>query len=113
MTGRLVIQHRYINATTGAPTSGWASIDTMSNSPNTWSASTGGGANDGTFTINFNLNQTAPSTLQYDFRFDVLGQYRVVVDDLQNAEATGYGRFYVDFGDGTYVGLSPQGSCTP
>jgi hypothetical protein len=113
MTGRLVIQHRYINATTGAPTSGWASIDTMSSSPDAWSASAGGGGTGGTFVIDFNLNQTAGTTLQYDFRFDVLGQYRVVVDDLQNAEATGYGRFYVNFGDGTYVGLSPQGSCTP
>ena len=108
MTGKFVIQHRYINATTGAPTSGWAAIDTMSGSPNTWSA------NQSPAIFSFDLNQTAGTTYQYDFRFDVLGQYRVVVNDLQNAEAVnGYGRFYVDFGDGTYVGLSAQGSCTP
>ena len=108
MTGRFVIQHRYINATTGAPTSGWAAIDTMSGSPNTWSA------NQSPAYFEFNLDQTAGTTYQYDFRFDVLGQYRLVVDDLQNVDSiNGYGRFYVDFGDGTYVGLSAQGSCTP
>ena len=108
MTGKFVIQHRYINATTGAPTSGWAAIDTMSGSPNTWSA------NQSPAIFSFDLNQTAGTTYQYDFRFDVLGQYRVVVNDLQNAEAVnGYGRFYVDFGDGTYTTQSPQGSCTP
>jgi hypothetical protein len=108
MTGKYVIQHRYINAATGAPTSGWAQIDSMAGSPNTWTASTGHQA-----FPSFSLNQTAGTTLQYDFRFDTLGQYRVVVDDCQNAEATGFGRFYVDFKDGTYPNSTPTGSCTP
>ena len=104
--GRYIIQYRPLNAQ-NQPSSGWTEIATMAGSPNTWTPTTGA--------VNmpfFDTSQAPGTTLEYDFRFDQLGQYRVVVADFQNV-GTGKARFYVNFGDGTYVGLSPQGSCTP
>ena len=104
--GRYIIQYRPLNAQ-NQPSSGWTEIATMAGSPNTWTPTTGA--------VNmpfFDTSQAPGTILEYDFRFDQLGQYRVVVADFQNV-GTGKARFYVNFGDGTYVGLSPQGSCTP
>lgn len=104
--GRYIIQYRPLNAQ-NQPSSGWTEIATMAGSPNTWTPTTGA--------VNmpfFDTSQAPGTTLEYDYRFDQLGQYRVVVADFQNV-GTGKAKFYVNFGDGTYVGLSPQGSCTP
>ena len=83
--------------------SSWVNINTVAGSTNTWTSST----SYATFT--HSTTNAGTSTLTY--KFDQIGEYRVVTNSLGGAGG-GVATFTVDYEDGAY-NLTTSGPCTP
>mgnify|MGYP003109265829 CR=1 FL=1 len=111
--GKWVIQHRPIDSTL-APSGPWAEINSAAGSVNTYSANQGGVSGPGLG--DFDLTDPVGTKFSYSFKFDQLGQYRVVYNNFGsvNSSPRGYAIFYIEFFDGTYgQQLMTVGPCTP
>ena len=112
-----VIQYRPLNYPNTQPSSGWTEINSMAGSPNTYSATAGPFGNPPAGS--FNTTMAPGTTYTETYKFDQLGQYRVVMYNLQNdvSSPQGHAAFYVSFLDGAYGQQVPppgiQGPCTP
>ena len=111
--GKWVIQHRPIDSTL-APSGPWAEINSAAGSVNTYSANQGGVSGPGLG--DFDLTDPVGTKFSYSFKFDQLGQYRVVYNNFGTVTSSprGYAIFYIEFFDGTYgQQLMTVGPCTP
>ena len=109
-----VIQYRPLNYPNTQPSGGWTEINSMAGSPNTYSATAGGYGNPPAGS--FNTTMAPGTTYTETYKFDQLGQYRVVMYNLQNVNSNpqGHAAFHVSFLDGTYgQQLMTLGPCTP
>ena len=92
------IQYR---ATSG---NSWSNIDTATGSTNTWvSTQSQQQINHSTGVVN---QETA-----YTYKFDQLGEYRVITNQMANDNIGSVGQFTVEFKDGTYN--TSAGPCVP
>tara|TARA_R100001594_G_scaffold8858_1_gene22221 strand:+ start:1601 stop:6820 length:5220 start_codon:yes stop_codon:yes gene_type:complete len=92
------IQYR---ANSGSP---WGYIDTAAGSPNTWVAAS-------MTTVYVTKSVTGTGSVEYDYKFDQLGEYRVVTNALTGSGAA-VGEFITNFNDGAY-GITASGPCNP
>jgi hypothetical protein len=81
----------------------WVNINTVAGSTNTWTSSTS--------YATFNHSTTGAGTSTLSYKFDQLGEYRVVTNSLGGAGG-GVATFTVDYEDGAY-NLTILGTCTP
>ena len=91
------IQYR---ATSG---NNWSNIDTASGSTNTWVST------QSQQQINHSTGATGQTA--YTYKFDQLGEYRVITNQMSKDNVANIGQFTVDFKDGTYAPAS--GPCVP
>ena len=109
-----VIQYRPLPYPNTQPSGVWTEIDSMAGSPNTYSATAGGYGNP--TSAQFNTTMAPGTTYSETYEFDQLGQYRVVMYNLQNdvSSPQGHAAFYVKFFDAAYgQQLMTLGPCTP
>tara|TARA_B100001250_G_scaffold380936_1_gene372794 strand:- start:3529 stop:8157 length:4629 start_codon:yes stop_codon:yes gene_type:complete len=81
----------------------WVNINTVAGSTNTWTSSTS--------YATFNHSTTGAGTSTLSYKFDQLGEYRVVTNSLGGAGG-GVATFTVDYEDGAY-NLTASGPCAP